>query len=93
MSEYSVAQHSAARKAEADAIALPSMMSAAVELAIRRVLTDKELRAQFWRDGYAELEEHAGANVSQWLGRRVVNIIITAAVAAALAWVAWGPRK
>ena len=66
---------------------LPSMLESSVERAFRKVLSDSELRRQFWEAGYFELEKHAGTNAAQWLGRRLVNILITAAVAGVLAWV------
>ena len=65
---------------------LASMLADAVERGLRRVLNDEQLRDEFWRAGYIELEKHAGSNVAQWLGRRLLNIVITAAVAGVLAW-------
>jgi hypothetical protein len=63
------------------------MLAIAVERGIRRALDDTQLREDFWRGGYQELEKHAGTNVAQWLGRRVLNMVITACVAGVLAWV------
>lgn len=65
---------------------LASLLADAVERGLRRVLNDEQLRDEFWRAGYVELEKHAGTNVAQWLGRRLLNIVITAAVAGVLAW-------
>jgi len=65
---------------------LSAMIEGGVERAFRRVLSDENLRAEFWAQGYKELEQHAGTNVAQWLGRRIINIVITAAVAGMLAW-------
>jgi hypothetical protein len=66
---------------------LPDLVSSSVERAMRRVLSDETIRRDFWAAGYRELEQHAGTNVAQWIGRRLVNIMITAAVAGMLAWV------
>ena len=52
------------------------------------MLADTPIRVTVdWEQGYRELEKHAGTNAAQWLGRRLWNILITAAFAAALAWV------
>jgi hypothetical protein len=66
----------------------PDLMAAAVERGMRRVIDDPDVQARFWEHGYRELEKHAGTNAAQWLGRRLWNIVITAAFAAAIAWVA-----
>jgi hypothetical protein len=65
---------------------LPAMIEQGVERALRRVLSDDDLGKRFWEQGYRELERHAGVNAAQWIGRRVANILITALVAAVLAW-------
>lgn len=65
---------------------IPEALSRAVEQGLRRVLADEAVRKDFWAAGYRELEQHAGSNVAQWVGRRVVNIIVAAAFAAVLAW-------
>ena len=77
-----------AQQRVADALeGVPDLMERAVERGLRRVLDDPAIQARFWERGYKELEAHAGTNAAQWLGRRIVNIIVTAAVAGLLAWV------
>ena len=66
---------------------IPDQMEQSVERALRRVLSDDVLREKFWEQGYKELEKHAGTNAAQWLGKRIWNLVITATVAAVLAWV------
>ena len=66
---------------------IPNELEKSVERAMRNVLSDVSLREQFWEQGYRELEKHAGSNAAQWLGRRLWNIVLTAAIAAAIAWV------
>ena len=66
---------------------IPNELEKSVERAMRNVLSDVRLREQFWEQGYRELEKHAGSNAAQWLGRRLWNIVLTAAIAAAIAWV------
>ena len=72
----------------ADALhGMPEYMEQSVERAMRKVLSDAKLREEFWEQGYRELEKHAGTNAAQWLGRRMWNMVLTAAIAAAIAWV------
>ena len=67
---------------------LPPLIESATERAVRKALADTPIKvAVDWAQGYAQLERHAGANAAQWLGRRLWNIIITAAIAGAIAWV------
>ena len=65
---------------------LPAMIEQGVERALRRVLTDDQLRAQFWAEGYKHLETHVGTNAAQWIGRRIINIIVVGSVAGLLAF-------
>ena len=65
---------------------LPEMIAASVERALRRVLSDPELRRQFWEAGYRELTEHAGNNASQWVGKRLLTSAILALTTALIVW-------
>jgi hypothetical protein len=65
---------------------LPELVGEAVERAVRRAMADEKLRADFWAAGYKELEKHAGTSISQALGRRMWNLLLTAAIGAVLAW-------
>lgn len=71
---------------------MPEALERAVERGIAKALDDPERQARYWARGYEELEKHAGMNAAQWLGRRLWNIVITAAIAAMLAWVAMTGR-
>jgi alpha-L-fucosidase len=66
---------------------VPELMTRAVEQGLRRVIEDPAVQTRFWESGYKELEKHAGSNAAQWLGRRMMNIVITAAIAGFLAWI------
>lgn len=57
-------------------------MRAAVADGMRDLLRDEEAVAKFWRAGYAHLTDHAYAQGSQWIGKR----ILVAAVAALFIW-------
>jgi hypothetical protein len=65
---------------------LPELIEGAVERAHRRVLTDQELRAAFWKAGYDEFEKHAGTSLAQYIGKKVIHILLAAALAGAITW-------
>jgi hypothetical protein len=65
---------------------MPDMIATAVERAIRRVMSDQEVRAAFWKGGYEELEKHAGSAAAQWIGKKVIHILLAAALAGAITW-------
>ena len=54
---------------------LPDQIARAVEIAMRRVLQDEDLRRQFWAAGYKEMSGHAGTAATQWVGRRILSAI------------------
>ena len=71
----------------ADALSdVPELMERAVEHGLRKVIDDPEIQARYWARGYAEFEKHAGANLAQAIGRRIILFVVTAAVGMALAW-------
>lgn len=59
-------------------------MARAMEMALRRVLTDAEVRRDFWRAGYEEMSKHATTGAAQWVGRRIVSSIGGALLAAGI---------
>lgn len=59
-------------------------IATAVEIAMRRVLEDDELRKRFWAAGYAELSNHASNGASQWIGKRLLVALVWAGVGAGL---------
>lgn len=59
-------------------------MARAMEMALRRVLTDPEVRRQFWRTGYEEMSAHASTSAAQWVGKRIVSSIGGALLAAGI---------
>ena len=56
----------------------------AVESAMRRVLSDPEIRQQFWRAGYEELSQHASRGAASWVGKRMISSIGGALLAAGI---------
>lgn len=65
---------------------LPNQIANAVETALRRVLSDPEVRRQFWRAGYDEMSEHATGDATKWVGRRLISAIGGALLAAGI-WI------
>lgn len=65
---------------------LPRLMQTAVSAAIREVISDKDLTAKFWEQGYTQLQDHAVRNGSQWVGKRIVTSLVIAVVTAGLIW-------
>lgn len=65
---------------------LPGMLHAAVASAIRETLADEDLTKRFWEQGYNQLQEHAVNNGSQWIGKRLMTVIVTAIVTTGLVW-------
>jgi hypothetical protein len=61
-------------------------MARAMEMALRRVLTDEDVRRDFWRAGYEEMSKHATTGAAQWVGRRIVSSIGGALLAAGI-WI------
>lgn len=71
----------------ADALSeAPGLMEQAVERGLRRVIDDPDVQARFWARGYAELEKHAGANLAQAIGRRIILFVAAALLGIAVAW-------
>ena len=65
---------------------LTDQLAVAVEKALRRVLTDENVRREFWKAGYEEMSRHATSGAAQWVGRRIVSSIGGALLAAGI-WV------
>lgn len=62
----------------------PTDIADAVETAMRNVLTDPDVRRDFWRAGYEEMSQHAARGATQWVGRRIVSAIGGALLAAGI---------
>lgn len=57
-----------------------------IESGIHAALTDPKLLASFWRGGYEELTKHANTGASQWIGKRILTVLATAALALSITW-------
>lgn len=58
----------------------------AVEVALRRVLSDKEIVESFWERGFHELATHADNHASQWIGKRILTAMVVAVTTAGIVW-------
>jgi hypothetical protein len=58
----------------------------AVELALRRVLTDDEIQRHFWERGFRELSSHTQNHASQWVGKRILTTMVVAVTTAGIVW-------
>lgn len=63
-------------------VALPEQISVAVEAGLRRVVADDDVGRRFWERGYSHLSD----GISQWVGKRVLLILIAAALSASIGW-------
>lgn len=54
----------------------------------RAVLDDKKHVAEFWKTGYDELTKHGANNASQWVGKRLLTMFVTAVTLWGLIWLA-----
>lgn len=79
-------QRAATDELRAAVSTLPSQISDAVERGLRRVVEDDEVGRRFWERGYSRLADHATNGVTQWVGKRVLMILIAAALSASIGW-------
>ncbi len=61
-------------------------LAKAVEVALRRVLSDEEVTQRFWKRGFDELASHANNHTSQWIGKRILTAFIVAVTTAGIVW-------
>jgi hypothetical protein len=65
---------------------LQALVRKAVADGMRDVINDHELIERFWKSGYAHLSEHTTDSLSQWVGKRVLMILVAAALSSSIAW-------
>jgi hypothetical protein len=54
--------------------------------ALNDTLQDEDRIKRFWEGGYKRLSEHTTNGLSQWVGKRVLMILIAAAFSGSIAW-------
>lgn len=72
--------------------ALPSRIEQAVEIGIKNAANDEETSKRFWERGFDHLSMHAAAGINQWVGRRVVMILLAAVLSASIGWAVFTGR-
>ena len=79
-------QRAATDEMSAAVLALPQQLSAAVDVAVdralRRAADDPDFSIKFWGRGYTHMSERATKGISEWVGKRVLIILIAAALSA-----------
>ena len=65
-------------------------MQAAMKVALREViaeaLADADLERRVTERLYRQMSEHATKGISEWVGKRVVMVLLTAAMSGSIAW-------
>ena len=63
-------------------------MATGVVAGFKTLVADKQFCEQFWSSGFKELAKHTSDGASQWIGKRVLTWLITAATVGGLIWLA-----
>lgn len=73
-------------KERRDTAALQMAITAGVVAGIKQITQDETFVASFWRHGFEELSKHSSNGASQWIGKRLLTIFITAVTTAGIVW-------
>lgn len=65
---------------------LQSAVTAGVVAGMKQMATDEAFVSNFWRHGFEELSKHSGNGASQWLGKRILTILITTIAGSCIVW-------
>lgn len=65
---------------------LPGIIRQAVAQGMRDAMADEQMTAKFWEAGYRRLSQHTTDGLSQWVGKRVIMILVAAAFSGSIAW-------
>lgn len=65
---------------------LEAAVAAGVVAGLKQLTQDDAFVASFWRHGFEELSKHSSNGASQWLGKRLLTILITAVTTAGIVW-------
>lgn len=66
--------------------AMQVAVTAGVVAGMRQLMADPEVMSSFWKRGFEELSTHSSNGASQWFGKRLLTIAITAATTAGIVW-------
>ena len=65
---------------------LQAAVTAGVVAGMKQMATDEAFVSSFWRHGFEELSKHSSNGASQWIGKRLLTIFITAVTTAGIVW-------
>lgn len=65
---------------------LQAAVTAGIVTGLRQLTQDEAFVASFWRHGFEELSKHGSNGASQWIGKRLLTIFITAVTTAGIVW-------
>lgn len=65
---------------------LQEAVAAGVVKGLKELTQDPAFVASFWRHGFEELSKHSSNGASQWIGKRLLTILITAVTTAGIVW-------
>ena len=69
-----------------NSIELQAAVTAGVIAGLKQLTQDEAFVASFWRHGFEELSKHSSNGASQWVGKRLLTIFITAVTTAGIVW-------
>lgn len=65
---------------------LQAAVTAGVVEGIKKLACDEAFVSSFWQHGFNELSKHSSNGASQWIGKRLLTIFITAITTAGIVW-------
>lgn len=65
---------------------LQAAVAAGVVAGMKQMAQDEQFVSSFWRHGFEELSKHSSNGASQWIGKRLLTIFITAVTTAGVVW-------
>jgi len=65
---------------------LQAAVTAGVVAGMKQMAQDEAFVSSFWRHGFEELSKHSSNGASQWIGKRLLTIAITAITTAGIVW-------
>lgn len=65
---------------------LEAVVAAGIVAGLKQLTQDEAFVSSFWRHGFEELSKHSSNGASQWVGKRLLTIFITAVTTAGIMW-------
>ena len=71
---------------EEETQAIAAAVRDGVHSGFKALMDDDEAVEKFWKGGYSELTKHASEASSQWVGKRILAALVTAAFVWSMTW-------